>query len=191
MKLVRKDITSEGCRLGWVGLGWVRLETRMRRWSCARAWLMTSSLCHLAILKFRQDGITLYKELETARFFNYLWYNARTKLHQFPSSYSQAIKFVRTDISCEVGGFGWVRSGWVRLHAQKIMRKGEANDIIVAPRNFKVRLGWYYELGTACLLKLPMAQHPYKISSISAQLFCSYKIRTDKHLLLSRWIWLS
>lgn len=40
-------------------LGKVRSTTRMRRWSCPRAWPLTSSFCHLASLNLCQDGFTI------------------------------------------------------------------------------------------------------------------------------------
>jgi hypothetical protein len=53
--------------------------TCMRRRSCARAWLITSSLSHIATLKFRQNDITKNKELQK---------ETLVKFHQFPSSHS-------------------------------------------------------------------------------------------------------
>jgi hypothetical protein len=68
-KFVRRTSPLKGVdlvELGWVWVGWVRLLTSTRRRSCARAWLMASSLSHLTNSKFRQDGITQNKVLEKA-----------------------------------------------------------------------------------------------------------------------------
>jgi hypothetical protein len=98
-------ITCEEVGLGLIGLGYIKLVMRMRRWP----WSMTSPF-HLTTSSSPIVGNTECTDSRDRIWKSDLRHNVHIKFHKYPSSHSLIIKCVHTGISSEVG-LDWV---WLR-----------------------------------------------------------------------------
>jgi hypothetical protein len=124
-----------------------------------------------------------WRKLKVWAWTSYLQRNVHAKFHEEPYNYYLVIKCVETVITTKE-----VRLGVVRF----VMRMRRGSWVMTSSFHLAI-LSIRHERITECenleimsFHEWPMAQRPYQISRISAQLFMSYYMRTNGYQLWTR-----